>query len=67
MRVPASESREAAKAALAGLVELITRYEDETFPYRSRTAPQFVRDHAGDYQHLARVFEWSTSGEDEAE
>jgi ATP-dependent helicase/nuclease subunit B len=29
----------------------------------SRTAPQFVNDHAGDYGHLARVFEWSTSGE----
>ena len=30
----------------------------------SRTAPQFVKTHMSDYDHLARVFEWSTSGEE---
>ena len=30
----------------------------------SRTAPQFVLQYASDYDHLARVFEWSTSGEE---
>ncbi|HEX6860252.1 MAG TPA: double-strand break repair protein AddB [Caulobacteraceae bacterium] len=65
VRASGGESRDMAGRALEGLKALLEAYEDETFPYRSRVAPQFVRDHAGDYGHLARVFEWSTSGEDE--
>jgi ATP-dependent helicase/nuclease subunit B len=60
------ESRQAAAAALEGLRELLRSYLDPAKPYVSRTAPQFVRQHDGDYDHLARVFEWTTSGEDEA-
>ena len=30
-------------------------------------APQFVKLHMSDYDHLARVFEWSTSGEEDGE
>ncbi len=58
------ESAEAAAKALDGLAELITRFDDPERPYASRTAPQFVKLYASDYDHLARVFEWSTSGED---
>ncbi|MBO9710892.1 MAG: double-strand break repair protein AddB [Caulobacter sp.] len=58
------ESQEAAIKALNGLRELIERYDNPRQPYLSRVAPQFVHDHAGDYGHLARVFEWSTSGDD---
>jgi ATP-dependent helicase/nuclease subunit B len=54
----------AAIKALDGLSTLIARYDDPAEPYRSRTAPQFVKEHPGDYGHLARVFEWSTSGDD---
>ncbi|HEV7383737.1 MAG TPA: double-strand break repair protein AddB, partial [Phenylobacterium sp.] len=58
------ESHEAAERALAGLRELIARYWDARTPFVSRTAPQFVHQYASDYDHLARVFEWSTSGEE---
>ena len=50
--------------ALAGLKELIARYWDPAQPFISRTAPQFVHQYASDYDHLARVFEWSTSGDE---
>jgi ATP-dependent helicase/nuclease subunit B len=59
------ESQDGADKAYAGLRELIARYEDPAHPYRSRTAPQFVKSHASDYDHLARVSEWSTSGDEE--
>ena len=58
------DSQEAAIKALNGLRELVERYDNPNQPYLSRVAPQFVHDHAGDYGHLARVFEWSTSGDD---
>ncbi|MCY1645831.1 double-strand break repair protein AddB [Caulobacter sp. SL161] len=58
------ESQDAARKALEGLSSLIARYDDPDEPYRSRVAPQFVKEHPGDYAHLARVFEWSTSGDD---
>ncbi|MDG2521374.1 double-strand break repair protein AddB [Caulobacter segnis] len=58
------ESLKAAEQAFEGLRRLIDRYADPEQPYLSRVAPQFVKDHAGDYAHLARVFEWSTAGED---
>lgn len=58
------ESQDAARKALEGLSGLIARYDDPDEPYRSRVAPQFVKEHPGDYAHLARVFEWSTSGDD---
>ena len=58
------ESRAAAEQALAGLRALIARYWAPDQPFVSRTAPQFVHQYASDYDHLARVFEWSTSGEE---
>ena len=60
------QASEAARRAFEGLETLIRRYYRPDQAYVSRTAPQFVHDYAGDYGHLARVFEWSTSGEDEA-
>jgi ATP-dependent helicase/nuclease subunit B len=60
-------SRDAADRALEGMVRLIERYADPAQGYTSRTAPQFVKLYVSDYDHLARVFEWSTSGEDEDE
>ena len=58
------ESAEAAARALEGLEDLVASYDDPRQPYRSRTAPQFVKARISDYDHLARVFEWSTSGEE---
>jgi len=62
-----AESQDGAERAFAGLQALIARYEDPAHPYRSRTAPQFVKTYASDYDHLARVYEWSTSGEGDEE
>ena len=58
------ESEDAARRALDGLVELIGRFDDPNQSYLSRVAPQFVKARMSDYDHLARVFEWSTSGEE---
>ena len=61
------ESAVMAAQARAGLEALIARYDDAGQPYRSRTAPRFVRAYAGDYDHLARVREWSAGDEDDGE
>ena len=45
----------------ARLVELIAAFDRESTPYIPRVAP-FRADLAGDYDHLARVREWSASG-----
>jgi ATP-dependent helicase/nuclease subunit B len=58
------ESAGAAHQALEGLHALIARFDDPAQPYLSRVAPQFVKARISDYDHLARVFEWSTSGEE---
>lgn len=57
-------SRDAADKALEGMVQLVERYADPARGYTSRVAPQFVKLYVSDYDHLARVFEWSTSGEE---
>ncbi|MBR7621748.1 double-strand break repair protein AddB [Phenylobacterium sp. 20VBR1] len=61
------ESEAAARTALDGLGKLVARFDDPAQPYLSRSAPQFVKTHISDYDHLARVFEWSTSGDEEGE
>jgi ATP-dependent helicase/nuclease subunit B len=58
------DTAEAVAAAEAGLVELIASYRDPARGYVSRIAPQFVKLYESEYDHLARVFEWSTSGEE---
>jgi ATP-dependent helicase/nuclease subunit B len=58
------ESAEAAAKALEGLSRLVRDFDDPAHPYLSRVAPQFVKARVSDYDHLARVFEWSTSGEE---
>lgn len=60
-----AESIDLSEQAWAGLQDLLARFDDPAYPYRSRTAPQFVKQYPGDYDHLARVYEWSTSGQDE--
>ncbi len=67
LRGVAPESDDLAGRALDGLQQLIDRYDDPDQPYLSRTAPQFVKDYAGDYGHLARVFEWSAGSDEEGE
>jgi ATP-dependent helicase/nuclease subunit B len=51
--------------ALAGLNRLIATYERAEQPYVSRDAPQFAQRAFSDYDHLARVREWSVADEGE--
>jgi ATP-dependent helicase/nuclease subunit B len=55
-----------AERALAKLIELVATFEDESTPYRSLVHPMW-KTHYGDYDHLARVKEWSLSGGGEEE
>jgi ATP-dependent helicase/nuclease subunit B len=57
-----------ADRALRRLTGVLEQFELEDVPYRSRERPMFMRRGGGDYDHLARVKEWSLSGgADEAE
>ncbi|MDB5433386.1 MAG: hypothetical protein JWP35_4502 [Caulobacter sp.] len=58
------DSLEKTERALWGAKQLVERFDDPATAYVSRTAPQYVKDYAGDYGHLARVFEWTTSGDE---
>jgi len=50
-----------ADRALARLMELAARFANEDTPYRSLVHPMW-KVHYGDYDHLARVKEWSATG-----
>jgi ATP-dependent helicase/nuclease subunit B len=50
--------------ALARLKSVIARFADVQTPYRSLVSPMW-KTRYGDYDHLARVAEWSAGGEDE--
>jgi ATP-dependent helicase/nuclease subunit B len=50
--------------ALRGLRRLIALFDDRATPYRSQPRPNKAPRYS-DYEHLARVKEWSVSGEDE--
>ena len=50
--------------AIIGLRKLISMYSNPNTPYRSRPRPMF-KSRFGDYDHLARVREWSSSDKDD--
>jgi ATP-dependent helicase/nuclease subunit B len=50
-----------ADEALRKLAEIARRFLDGDEPYRSLVHPMW-KDHYGDYDHLARVKEWSSTG-----
>jgi len=52
--------------ALAQLKELAAKFEDAATPYLSLVHPMW-KTHYGDYDHLARVKEWSATGGGEDE
>ena len=62
-----AESRELAERAMEGLRRRIERFDDPATPYLSWAAPQFIHQFEGDYDHLARLWEWHVIGEGEAE
>ncbi len=51
-----------AENALRELTRLVTEFEKEDRPYLSRERPMWLRRAYGDYDHLARVKEWSLGG-----
>ncbi|HEY3642509.1 MAG TPA: double-strand break repair protein AddB [Xanthobacteraceae bacterium] len=51
-----------ADRALQKLAEVARKFEDQATPYRSRERPMWQGRAYGDYDHLARVKEWSPSG-----
>ena len=58
---------ELAERELARLIDGVAAFDDETRPYVSWAAPQFMGNFGGNYDHLARVWEWHVvGGEDEA-
>ena len=64
---PRSISRTARRTAqadhaLAKLKELAAKFENEATPYLSLVQPDVVGRRYGDYDHLARVKEWSATG-----
>ena len=50
-----------ADEALARLSSRVALFDDAATPYLSRPHPKFI-DHAGAYDHLARVGEWVAGG-----
>ncbi len=60
-----ADAREIALEAAAKLGERIAFFDEETTPYLSRVRP-YRADVSGDYDHLARVREWSLSGWEES-
>jgi ATP-dependent helicase/nuclease subunit B len=52
-----------AEEALARLIQRVTRFDDAATPYHPRVQP-FSTDSVGDYDHLARVREWSATAEE---
>jgi len=58
---------ELAQRELARLIDGVAAFDDEARPYVSWAAPQFMGNFGGNYDHLARVWEWHVvGGEDEA-
>jgi ATP-dependent helicase/nuclease subunit B len=53
-----------ADMALARLKGVVERFADVKTPYRSLVSPMWKARY-GDYDHLARIAEWSAGGEDE--
>ncbi len=53
-----------AAEAAQKLAQRIARFDDKDTPYLSRVRP-YRTDSVGDYDHLARVREWSVSGSEE--
>jgi ATP-dependent helicase/nuclease subunit B len=63
----AAESLDLALRALEGLKRRVERFEREDTAYVSWAAPQFIDQYGGDYDHLARLWEWHVIGEGDAE
>lgn len=52
-----------AERALDGLKRRVARFDERDTPYRSWAMPQFIGRFGGDYDHLARLWEWHVMGD----
>ena len=59
------ESADMAARALDGLTRRVAEFDDPAKPYAAWTAPQFISQRGGDYDHLARLWEWHVMGDAE--
>jgi ATP-dependent helicase/nuclease subunit B len=66
-RAAAGESADMAMQALDGLARRIASFDERATPYVSWAAPQFMDEYGGDYDHLARLWEWHVIGEAEGD
>lgn len=57
---------DAADAALQSLMRRLDRFADPQAGYASWTAPQFLKARGGDYDQLARLYEWHVLGDEDA-
>jgi ATP-dependent helicase/nuclease subunit B len=67
VRASGADALSLSQAALAGLKARVARFDDASEPYRSWVAPQFMGNFGGNYDQLARVWEWHVSGGGEGE
>jgi ATP-dependent helicase/nuclease subunit B len=65
VRSEAAETLARAEHALAGLRRRIASFDDAETEYVSWAAPQFINQFEGDYDHLARLWEWYVIGDPE--
>ncbi len=54
-----------AEQEMENLASWVARFDDEATPYAAWLAPQFMGTFGGNYDHLARVWEWHVVGGDE--
>lgn len=62
VRALGDEAAALSEAALEGLKTRIARFDQPDTPYLSWVAPQFMGSFGGNYDHLARVWEWHVVG-----
>jgi ATP-dependent helicase/nuclease subunit B len=65
IRAEAAEGEALSQTALAGLKRRIAWFDEPETPYLSWAIPQFMARWSGDYDHLARVWEWAVIGDAE--
>ena len=62
----ADDAATVAVEAYAGLVALVAKFDNAATPYEARPRPDKAPKYS-DYEHLARVREWSTAGDGDGE
>jgi len=67
VRASGPEAAALGEAALEGLKKRVARFDHPDTPYVSWAAPQFMGNYGGNYDHLARVWEWHVVGGEEGD